>query len=84
MEYYIHFVWYIVLLLLLLFLLLTSSHHYRFEGGDKDLREMIERDILDRTPKVTWEDIAGKNNHFYTLLSLFNLCLFFLFTLPII
>eukprot|EP01117_Protostelium_nocturnum_P015562 TRINITY_DN6052_c0_g3_i3.p1 TRINITY_DN6052_c0_g3~~TRINITY_DN6052_c0_g3_i3.p1 ORF type:complete len:423 (+),score=167.36 TRINITY_DN6052_c0_g3_i3:626-1894(+) len=31
----------------------------KFEGGDKDLREIIERDMLDRNPTVTWDDIAG-------------------------
>ncbi|PRP78643.1 katanin p60 ATPase-containing subunit [Planoprotostelium fungivorum] len=31
----------------------------KFEGGDKDLREMIEKDMLDRNPTVSWNDIAG-------------------------
>jgi katanin p60 ATPase-containing subunit A1 len=30
-----------------------------FDGGDKDLREMIERDMLDKQPGVHWVDIAG-------------------------
>mmetsp|Transcript_13615 Transcript_13615/g.22770 ORF Transcript_13615/g.22770 Transcript_13615/m.22770 type:complete len:370 (+) Transcript_13615:486-1595(+) len=31
----------------------------KFDGPDKDLIEMIERDILDEQPKVKWDDIAG-------------------------
>jgi len=31
----------------------------KFEGGEKDLREAIERDMLDRHPSVHWGDIAG-------------------------
>jgi SpoVK/Ycf46/Vps4 family AAA+-type ATPase len=30
-------------------------------GPDKDLIEMVERDILDKTPNVHWSDIAGLN-----------------------
>eukprot|EP01114_Cavostelium_apophysatum_P024673 TRINITY_DN9732_c0_g1_i1.p1 TRINITY_DN9732_c0_g1~~TRINITY_DN9732_c0_g1_i1.p1 ORF type:complete len:558 (+),score=143.37 TRINITY_DN9732_c0_g1_i1:106-1779(+) len=31
----------------------------KFEGGEKELREMIERDMLDLKPDVTFEQIAG-------------------------
>eukprot|EP00002_Diphylleia_rotans_P040673 TRINITY_DN9707_c0_g1_i2.p1 TRINITY_DN9707_c0_g1~~TRINITY_DN9707_c0_g1_i2.p1 ORF type:complete len:432 (+),score=83.10 TRINITY_DN9707_c0_g1_i2:89-1384(+) len=31
----------------------------RFDGGDKELTGMIEREILDRNPQVKWESIAG-------------------------
>eukprot|EP01112_Ceratiomyxa_fruticulosa_P012966 TRINITY_DN3619_c0_g1_i1.p1 TRINITY_DN3619_c0_g1~~TRINITY_DN3619_c0_g1_i1.p1 ORF type:complete len:578 (+),score=135.58 TRINITY_DN3619_c0_g1_i1:353-2086(+) len=32
---------------------------FTMDGVDKDLVEMIERDVLDRAPSVKWDDIAG-------------------------
>jgi katanin p60 ATPase-containing subunit A1 len=29
------------------------------EGMDKELIEMVERDVLDANPQVRWDDIAG-------------------------
>ena len=31
----------------------------QYEGPDPDLAEMLERDVLDSTPGVTWDDVAG-------------------------
>ena len=29
------------------------------EGMDKEVVEMVERDVLDQNPNVRWDDIAG-------------------------
>jgi katanin p60 ATPase-containing subunit A1 len=41
------------------FILICNIDLFSFEGGDKELREMIERDMLDKQPGVRWDDIAG-------------------------
>lgn len=30
-----------------------------YEGPDEDLAAMLERDVLDSTPGVRWDDVAG-------------------------
>lgn len=30
-----------------------------YEGPDQDLAAMIERDVLENTPGVKWDDVAG-------------------------
>lgn len=31
----------------------------QYEGPDMDLAAMLERDVLDNTPGVRWDDVAG-------------------------
>lgn len=31
----------------------------QYEGPDADLAAMLERDVLDSSPGVTWDDVAG-------------------------
>lgn len=57
-----------------LFWLLISMHHMQnvdaeegkprkgqYEGPDPDLAEMLERDVLETSPGVRWDDVAGLN-----------------------
>lgn len=36
-----------------------KSRRGQYEGPDSDLAAMLERDVLDSTPGVTWDDVAG-------------------------
>jgi hypothetical protein len=36
-----------------------KSKKSQYEGPDGDLAAMLERDVLDSTPGVTWDDVAG-------------------------
>ncbi|KAI8544381.1 hypothetical protein RHMOL_Rhmol08G0292200 [Rhododendron molle] len=36
-----------------------KSKRGQYEGPDHDLAEMLERDVLDSTPGVRWDDVAG-------------------------
>lgn len=36
-----------------------KSKKGQYEGPDMDLAAMLERDVLDSTPGVTWDDVAG-------------------------
>ncbi|XP_057473439.1 katanin p60 ATPase-containing subunit A1 [Actinidia eriantha] len=36
-----------------------KSKRGQYEGPDPDLAEMLERDVLDSTPGVRWDDVAG-------------------------
>ncbi|KAH7859285.1 hypothetical protein Vadar_034127 [Vaccinium darrowii] len=36
-----------------------KSKRGQYEGPDADLAAMLERDVLDSTPGVTWDDVAG-------------------------
>jgi katanin p60 ATPase-containing subunit A1 len=36
-----------------------KSKKPQYEGPDGDLAAMIERDVLDSTPGVRWDDVAG-------------------------
>lgn len=36
-----------------------KSKRGQYEGPDADLAAMLERDVLDSTPGVRWEDVAG-------------------------
>jgi len=39
---------------------MNACRKFPCSGPDKDLIEMVERDILDKTPNVHWSDIAGE------------------------
>jgi len=36
-----------------------KSKRGQYEGPDADLAAMLERDVLDSTPGVRWDDVAG-------------------------
>lgn len=36
-----------------------KSKKGQYEGPDMDLAAMLERDVLDSTPGVRWDDVAG-------------------------
>lgn len=36
-----------------------KSKKGQYEGPDHDLADMLERDVLDSTPGVRWDDVAG-------------------------
>lgn len=36
-----------------------KSKKYEYEGPDPELAEMLERDVLERSPGVRWDDVAG-------------------------
>lgn len=36
-----------------------KSKRGQYEGPDQDLADMLERDVLDSTPGVRWDDVAG-------------------------
>ncbi|XP_020223152.1 katanin p60 ATPase-containing subunit A1 [Cajanus cajan] len=38
-----------------------KSKRSEYEGGDPELAEMLERDVLETSPGVRWDDVAGLN-----------------------
>lgn len=38
-----------------------KSKRGQYEGPDPDLAAMLERDVLETSPGVRWEDVAGLN-----------------------
>lgn len=38
-----------------------KSKRPEYEGPDPDLAAMLERDVLETTPGVRWDDVAGLN-----------------------